>query len=221
MAGLFVTFEGPEGAGKSTQVRLLEEALAAHRPLAVREPGGTPLGEAVRELVLHRHEMQIGAQAESYLFMAARAELLAERIVPALEAGRPVLADRYHDATRVYQGLVGGAAVSWPLSFPRPDLTVLLLVPPELGIRRQVEAGRALDRLEARPIEFHRQVVRGYCRLAEEEPDRFLELDGTRPRQDLHDEVLGLVLARMVEAEAREPAAGQTGEGGPTRTTPP
>jgi dTMP kinase len=195
MAGLFVTFEGPEGAGKTTQIGLLREALAAHDPLVVREPGGTPLGEAVRELVLHRHEMRIEAEAEAYLFMAARAELLAERIEPARAAGRLVLADRYHDTTLVYQGLVSGADVAWPPSFPRPDLTVLLLVPPELGIRRQLESGRTLDRLEAKPIEFHRAVVAGYRRLAEEEPGRFLVLDGRLPAPELHE----LVMVRLRE----------------------
>jgi dTMP kinase len=176
---LLVTLEGPEGAGKTTQVRLLSDALAAHRPLAVREPGGTEVGERVRDLLLHRRGLMVGAQAEAYLFMAARAELLEERIRPALDLGRLVLCDRYHDATRAYQGLVGGADVPWPATFPRPRLTVLLDLPPEVGRRRQAEQGKAPDRLESKPAPFHERVAAAYRTLAAEEPGRWLVLDAT------------------------------------------
>lgn len=184
-SGLFITLEGPEGAGKSTQVRRLAEALGGSDPLLVREPGGTPLGESVRELLLHREDLTIGPEAEMHLFMAARAELLDERVRPALAAGRMVIADRYHDATLVYQGAVGGIATSWPDSFPRPDLTVLLMVPAETGLARQAEAGKAPDRMESRPLAFHQAVARGYLALAEAEPGRFLVLDGTRDPEAL------------------------------------
>lgn len=200
MPGLFVTLEGPEGSGKSTQLRLLAEALASHDPLVVREPGGTALGEAVREILLHRSELTISPEAEAHLFMAARAELVAELIGPALAAGRLVLSDRYHDATRVYQGEVGGVAVPWPPSFPRPDLTALLLVPPELGLERQRAARGAPDRIGGRPLDFHRQVVEGYRRLAAAEPDRFLVVDGTRPPEEVRDELLARIHRLLVGA---------------------
>ena len=200
MPGLFVTLEGPEGSGKSTQLRLLAEALASHAPLVVREPGGTALGEAVREILLHRSELTISPEAEANLFMAARAELVAELIGPALAAGRLVLSDRYHDATRVYQGEVGGVAVPWPPSFPRPDLTALLLVPPELGLERQRAARGAPDRIGGRPLDFHRQVVEGYRRLAAAEPDRFLVVDGTRPPEEVRDELLARIHRLLVGA---------------------
>jgi dTMP kinase len=193
MAGLFVTLEGPEGAGKSTQLGLLREACADLDPLIVREPGGTALGEAVRDILLHSEGVRITAEAEMHLFMAARAELIDELIGPALEAGRIVIADRYHDSTLVYQGEVGGVSTTWPSSFPRPDLTVLLMVPPELGLRRQSEAGKAPDRLESRPLEFHRRVADGYRRLARREPDRFLLVDGTRPPELVRDEILARI----------------------------
>lgn len=199
--GLFVTLEGPEGSGKSTQLGLLAEALASsHDPVVVREPGGTALGEALRDVLLHRSELEICPEAEAYLFMAARAELVGERIGPALAAGRLVLSDRYHDATRVYQGEVGGVTVDWPSSFPRPDLTALLLVPPELGLKRQVAARGAADRIGGRSLDFHRQVVEGYRRLAEAEPDRFLVVDGTRPPEDVRDEVLARIHRLLVGA---------------------
>jgi dTMP kinase len=200
MAGLFVTLEGPEGAGKSTQLRLLQAALAARDPLIVREPGGTALGEAVREVLLHSDGLRITPDAEMHLFMAARAELIAERIRPALDAGRMVLADRYHDSTLVYQGEVGGVAATWPPSFPRPHLTVLLDVPPELGLRRQADAGKAPDRLESRPLAFHRRVAEAYLRLAEREPDRFVVLDGTLPADALRDAIVAQIERRTAGA---------------------
>jgi dTMP kinase len=200
MPGLLVTLEGPEGAGKSTQLGLLREAYADRDPLVVREPGGTALGEAVRGLVLHTDGVTIGAEAEMYLFMAARAQLIAERIRPALEAGRMVLADRYHDSTLVYQGEVGGVPASWPASFPRPDVTVLLRVPAELGLRRQVRAGKAADRLESLPLAFHRRVAAAYERLAEREPDRFLVVDGTLPAEAVRDAIVARIQRRLAGA---------------------
>ena len=200
MPGLFVTLEGPEGSGKSMQLRLLAEALASHEPLVVREPGGTALGEAIRDILLHRSELTISPEAEANLFMAARAELVAELIGPALAAGRLVLSDRYHDATRVYQGEVGGVTVPWPASFPRPDLTALLLVPPELGLERQRAERGAPDRIGGRPLDFHRQVVEGYRRLAAAEPDRFLVVDGTRPPEEMRDELLTRIHRLLVGA---------------------
>ncbi|MFZ0214882.1 MAG: dTMP kinase [Candidatus Dormiibacterota bacterium] len=184
MAGRLVTLEGPEGAGKTTQLRLLRQSLAASDPLIVREPGDTALGERVREILLHG-DGEIGVEAEMYLFMAARAELLEERIRPALQAGRLVLCDRYHDATRVYQGIVGGATVPWPPSFPRPALTALLLVPPEVGRQRQAAEGKAPDRLEARPLAYHRRVADAYRSLAAQEPERWIVLDGEQPPEQL------------------------------------
>ena len=200
MPGLFVTLEGPDGAGKTTQLQLLGRALAPHDPLVVREPGGTTLGESIRELLLHRDGVAMVPEAEMHLFMAARAELIAERIKPALEAGRLVLADRYHDSTLVYQGVVGGAPATWPASFPRPDLTVLLLVPPEVGLRRQAAASKRPDRMEARPLSFHRQVVDGYRTLAEADPERFLVVDAMRPPQTIHDEIVTRVERLLAHA---------------------
>jgi dTMP kinase len=198
--GLFVTLEGPEGSGKSTQLRLLADALAVHDPLVVREPGGTALGESIRDLLLHREQLEISPEAEAHLFMAARAELVAERIQPALAAGRIVLCDRYHDATLVYQGEVGGVSVPWPASFPRPDLTALLLVPAELGLERQRAARGTPDRIGGRPLDFHRQVVEGYRRRASLEPERFLVLDATRPAEEVRDALLARIHALLVGA---------------------
>lgn len=196
---MLVTLEGPDGAGKTTVARLLAEELADRDPLLVREPGGTPFGERVRDLVLRTaRTVEIGAQAEAYLFMAARAQLLEEVVSPALAAGRLVLSDRYHDSTRVYQGAVGGAEVPWPAVFPLPALTVLVLVPAEVGLRRQA-AGRGVDRIEGRPLAFHRAVHDAYLVLARAERDRWLVVDGERPPS----ETASLVADRILERVSR------------------
>ena len=186
---LFITFEGPDGAGKSTQVELLRAALSDRAPLVLREPGGTPLGERVRELLLHGGSMS--AEAEMLLFMAARAELQAVRIRPALETGRIVIADRYHDSTLAYQGGGRGIETWWPADFPRPDRTFLLRLPsPEAGVERMRGAGKAADRLESAGLDFHLRVVREYDRLAAAEPTRWVVLDADRPPHDVHSAVM-------------------------------
>jgi len=125
MPGLFITFEGTEGSGKTTQVEMLGEWLSTHNPVVVREPGGTELGERVREVVLFAG-LDIDAEAEMYLFMAGRRQLIAEVIAPALAAGQIVVADRYHDSTLAYQGGARGVPAIWPSTFPRPHITFLL-----------------------------------------------------------------------------------------------
>ncbi len=182
MSGLFLTFEGPEGSGKSTQVELLRRALG--RAVVVREPGGTALGERIRDLVLHDRAMS--PAAEMYLFMAARAELLAEQICPALQAGETVIADRYHDSTLAYQGGGRGLETSWPAFFPKPQRTYLLALAPEVSLRRLSGA----DRIESEPLEFHRAVAGAYERLAAAEPTRWVVLDATASPEAVHERVM-------------------------------
>src|ERR1700716_4633170 len=116
--GLFITFEGTEGSGKTTQVEMLGEWLSAHDRVVLREPGGPELGERIREVVLYAG-LQIDAEAEMYLFMAARRQLIGDVIVPALAAGQIVIADRYHDSTLAYQGGARGVPATWAKAFPR------------------------------------------------------------------------------------------------------
>ncbi len=187
--GLFITFEGPEGAGKTTQVELLGQALATREPVMVREPGGNELGERIREIVLYR-SMELDAEAEMYLFMAARRQLIAEVIAPALAAGQIVVADRYHDSTLAYQGGGRGVPTTWPPTFPRPDVTFLLSVPVENGLERLAKAGKKPDRVERESIEFHERVADAYDRLATAEPHRFARLDATGSREHIHIAVM-------------------------------
>lgn len=186
--GLFVTFEGTEGSGKTTQVEMLGEWLAPHDPVMVREPGGTELGERIREVVLFAG-LDIDAEAEMYLFMAARRQLIAEVIAPGLSMGRIVVADRYHDSTLAYQGGARGVPAVWPSTFPRPDVTFMLEGPVEAGLGRQLSAGKAPDRMEQESVEFHRKVAEAYDRLAAAEPERFVRLDATGSREKIHHEV--------------------------------
>ena len=186
--GLFITFEGTEGSGKTTQVEMLGEWLSSHDPVVIREPGGTELGERIREVVLYAG-LVLDAEAEMYLFMAARRQLIGEVIAPALDAGQIVIADRYHDSTLAYQGGARGVPTSWPPTFPRPDVTFLLEGPVEKGLERHVSAGKAPDRMESESIEFHRKVADAYGRLAAAEPARFVRLDATGSREKIHFEV--------------------------------
>ena len=195
MPGLFITFEGPDGSGKSTQVELLGRVLSDRDPLLVREPGGTELGERVRDLLLHT-PIEMTPEAEMYLYMAARAELTRTRIVPALDAGRIVVADRYHDSTLAYQGGARAAATHWPAHFPKPDRTFLLALSPEAGIERRRDA-TGLDRLESEPPAFHRAVMAAYDRLAAAQPQRWVRLDAALPPEQIHERVTAEVLALL------------------------
>ncbi len=198
MSGLFITFEGTEGSGKTTQVELLGEKLSRRQPIVVREPGGTELGERMRELLL-TSGMQLDGEAEVYLFMAARRQLLQEVITPALAVGRIVIADRYHDSTLAYQGGGRGVPVTWPATFPRPDMTFLLALPVESGRERQLSAGKSADRVERESIDFHSRVAAEYERLAAAEPARFTRLDASESREAVHHKVMSRV-APAVEA---------------------
>jgi dTMP kinase len=198
--GLFITFEGVEGSGKTTQVELLGQALASREPVVVREPGGTELGERMREVLLFG-SMDLAPEAEMYLFMAARAQLIREIIEPSLEAGRIVIADRYHDSTIAYQGGGRGVATDWPLEFPRPDITFLLVLPVEGGRMRQLVAGKKADRVERESSEFHERVSAAYDALAAAEPQRFARVNATGSPATVH----GLVIARVEQALAAQP----------------
>ena len=186
--GLFITFEGTEGSGKTTQAELLGEWLAKRDPVVVREPGGTELGEQIRDVLLYKG-LEIDPEAEMYLFMASRRQLIAEVIAPSLASGQVVIADRFHDSTLAYQGGGRGIPTTWPPTFPRPDITFLLEGPVETGLSRHEQAGKSKDRMEQESIDFHRKVAEAYDKLATAEPSRFVRLDATGSRDKIHLEV--------------------------------
>ena len=186
--GLFISFEGTEGSGKTTQAELLADWLSKQDPVLVREPGGTELSEQIRDVLLYRG-LQIDPEAEMYLFMASRRQLIAEVIEPALAAGQIVIADRYHDSTLADQGGGRGVATPWPATFPKPDVTFLLVGDVEAGLGRHEAAGKSKDRMERESLEFHRRVAEAYERLAAAEPDRFVRFDATWSRDKINFEI--------------------------------
>ncbi|MDQ3138690.1 MAG: dTMP kinase [Gemmatimonadota bacterium] len=168
--GLFVVLEGPEGSGKSTLAAPLAERMRARGadPVLVREPGGTRAGEIARRAVLDP-EHPVGALAELFFYLAARAELVQKVVAPALQEGRVVVSDRFTLSTEAYQ--MAGRGTSEDVVLPanraaagglRPDLTLILDLPPEVGRARQLAAGKQLDRLEAESVDFHRRVIEYY-----------------------------------------------------------
>jgi len=191
---VFLTFEGIDGSGKSTQARLLAEALAAdgRDVVATREPGGTDAGERIRELILSGPE--VAPWTEAALFAAARAELVEEVIAPALARGADVVCDRYLDSSLAYQGIARGLGVERVLELNvhairgiLPDRTFLLLVDPEESARRLREPG---DRIEGEDEAFRARVAEAYEELAAAFPQRIVALDGTRPAAELAQEIL-------------------------------
>jgi dTMP kinase len=203
--GVFVAFEGGDGTGKSTQIRLLRAAVerVGHLAVVTREPGGTRLGEQVRDLLLARSSDDMDARTEALLYAAARAQHVREVIVPALERGSVVLCDRYVDSSVAYQGAgrgLGEEAVAqlnrWATGSLQPDLTVLLDIDPAEGLQRAVGEG-APDRLEAAGLEFHREVRAAFHRRADRDPDRYLVLDATRPVEELHAKIRSAVLRHL------------------------
>jgi dTMP kinase len=196
---VFVTFEGLDGSGKTTQAELLAGHLraAGHEVVATREPGGTELGERVRELLLAGGD--ISGWAEAALFTAARAELVERVIRPALARGAYVVCDRYVDSSLAYQGIARGLGLErvLELNLPAvggllPDRTFLLLVDPDEAARR---SGAQPDRIEREGAEFRAAVDEGFRRLAEAFPERILALDGSRPVPELAEVIRGALRA--------------------------
>jgi dTMP kinase len=217
--GLFVVFEGGDGAGKSTQIRLLRSAVerAGHRVLITREPGGTQIGERIRTVLLSPESAAMSDRAEALLYAAARAQHVDEVIRPALEAGTVVLSDRYLDSSVVYQGSGRGLGEDqiaelnrWGTGGLAPDLTVLLDVDPTTGLRRATEA-EGPDRLEDAGADFHREVRAAYRRLAENDAERYLTLDAARSVEELHAVIREAVLRRLRPEEPPAASPAQVG----------
>lgn len=203
--GIFLAFEGTEGAGKTTQVRRLAQHLAGcgRPPLVAREPGSTPLGEQVRKWVLEAGALP--SRSELFLLLAARAAFVEQVVRPALDAGQVVIADRFELSTLAYQGAGRGlpldeirAANHLATGGVRPDATLLLELPPEEGARRQAAAGKLPDRMERESIQFHTRVAAGYQALADR-LDGILRVDAHGTQDAVHSRVLDVLSVRFPE----------------------
>jgi dTMP kinase len=205
----FITFEGIEGSGKSTQIEMLAKYLLAEGRdvLALREPGGTVLGERVRELLLNSQSEQLNPWAELFLYEACRAQLVADVIRPALDKGKIVICDRFIDSTLAYQGggrglgkdVVGGINKAATQSLV-PDRTILIDLPVQLGLKRAFKRIDSMDddapkedRFEREALEFHESVRETYLELSEAEPERIKLVDGAREVEVIHEEICGII----------------------------
>jgi dTMP kinase len=213
MRGRFITFEGGEGTGKSTQASLLAERLRGYGlgVLVTREPGGSPGAEAIRHVVLSGAAQPLGSHAEAILFAAARDDHVSQLIRPALAAGRWVICDRFADSTRIYQGVLGNVDPRVISSLERitvgdtkPDVTVILDVPTELGLERaSSRRGRgSTDRFEAETLEFHNKLREAYRELAEREPDRCVLIDAGGEASTVADAVWAVINRRLDPSSA-------------------
>ena len=205
----FITFEGPEGSGKTSQLKLAAAWLERQGvPLRVtREPGGTRIGEDIRQILHDTKNTEMSREAEILLYSASRAQHVAEIILPALQAGKIVLCDRFFDSTYAYQGYGRGLPMDALQLITRfatqnlsPDLTIYLDIDPEIGIQRRELGGDILNRLDRETLDFHNRVRQGYLTLIREQPERWRIIDGAASIDEVHQAVK-LVLARALSLQ--------------------
>jgi len=194
--GLFITFEGPEGCGKSTQIKGASRHLRRRGVpvLVLREPGGTRVGEAIRKIILDGSLREMTPHTELLLYLAARSQVVREKILPALRSGNVVICDRFEDSTLAYQGAgrgLGRQDIRRMSRFARgslePDLTILLDLDPKKGIRRKARR----DRMERESLRFHQKVRRGFLALAKRNPKRFVIISGTLSESQVAHRIKG------------------------------
>src|ERR1041385_2774923 len=199
---MFITFEGLDFSGKTTQANLLVERLKERGKDVVflREPGGTKISEKIRKILLDKQHLEMNERAELFLFSAARTQLVSEVILPALQRGMIVLCDRYDDSTTAYQGFGRGLNLdqiktinAMATAGTTPDLTVLVDIDIDEITRRQKAAGISSDRMESSGHQFYEQVRAGYLTIASSEPKRFVVINGMRPMEEIHNEIWNVV----------------------------
>ena len=196
MQGIFISMEGPDGSGKSTQIELLKAYLKKKgydEIIITREPGGTVISEAIRGIILNKDFSEMSYMTEALLYASARAQLVSQVIKPALEAGKAVISDRFVDSSAVYQGMARGLGVeevyninSYAIQGIMPQLTIHMDLPAKIGISRKKNQAE-LDRMELETIEFHEKVAEGYRELAKRSPDRIKSIDATQDIQTIHE----------------------------------
>ena len=187
--GLFISMEGPDGSGKSTQIELLKQYFeeTGKEVIITREPGGNRISEAIREIILNKDFTEMSPTTEMLLYASARAQLISEVIAPAIDSGKMVISDRFVDSSLVYQGLARGLGVENVYEVNKhaigdymPDITFMFDLPAEVGLSRKKDQ-KELDRMELEGLEFHKKVAEGYREMAQRFPERITVIDATLP----------------------------------------
>lgn len=204
---LFITFEGGEGCGKSTVLRLINERLQSegYQTVVTREPGGTPIAEQIRNVILDKANTAMDSRTEALLYAASRRQHLVEKIWPALKEGKVILCDRYLDSSLAYQGGARGLGIDNILNVNRfatedtyPDLTLLFDLEPELGLQRiAANSEREVNRLDLEKLEFHAEVRQTFKEIAKRFPDRFVIIDASKTLEEVTNDVYNVIKSRM------------------------
>lgn len=204
---LFITLEGPEGSGKSSAMRLVYERLQREGyPIVVtREPGGTPISEKIRDILLDKKNVSMDIRTEALLFAASRRQHLIEKVWPALQKGNLVFCDRFLDSSLSYQGYARGLGIEEVLEINLfatqdtfPDLTLLFDIDPEIGLARIAsDCSREVNRLDEETLSFHRKVREGYLLLAEKYPQRIVTIDASRPLEEVAEQTYRIIKERL------------------------
>ncbi|WP_127588659.1 dTMP kinase [Paenibacillus koleovorans] len=204
--GYFISVEGGEGAGKTSAIAMMVEHLErkGFGVLSTREPGGIPIAEQIRQVILDRANTEMDGRTEALLYAAARRQHLTQKVLPALRAGKAVVCDRFVDSSLAYQGFARGLGIDevWSINDfavegHMPDLTIWLDVSPEVGLSRiHADAGREINRLDLEKQEFHNQVREGYLQLQERFPTRIVSIDANRDIASIHEEIRQVLDAR-------------------------
>ncbi|MDD3629145.1 MAG: dTMP kinase [Actinomycetota bacterium] len=209
--GLFITFEGLDGSGKTTQIKLLDSYLKGEGfdVILTREPGGTEIGRKIREILLDKKNQDISHKTETFLFLASRAELTSKVIVPALGEGKIVICDRFFDSTLVYQGIARGLGVEeilemslWATDGLVPDITFLLSMKVSRCDKRIKEANRKKDRIEMEENNFKEKIYKGYLDIASKNKERFVVIDAEKSIGDIFEEIKSRVLKHLKDIES-------------------
>lgn len=204
---LFITLEGPEGSGKTSAIKLVREALEqmGHEIIMTREPGGTPISEQIRNVILDKDNTAMDSRTEALLYAASRRQHLVEKIWPALKEGKIVFCDRYLDSSLSYQGYARGLGIDDILKVNEyategtyPDITFLFDIDPELGLERiNKNKDREVNRLDVEKLSFHQKVREGYLILSKRFPDRYIVIDASKPLEEVSSNVLKEILNRL------------------------
>lgn len=204
-SGTFITFEGPDGAGKTTIINMVAKQLG--NVLLTREPGGIDIAEQIRRVILDKENTAMDPRTEALLYAAARRQHLIEKVKPALDAGKVVLCDRFVDSSLAYQGYARGLGIDevWTINqFAiedlMPELTIYFDIEPEIGLKRiNKNKGREINRLDLEDLEFHQQVREGYHQLLERFPNRIVKIDASGTMDVVYNKTLQLLEARLME----------------------